>query len=76
MESCSSRAMVARSSITISCCCFSVAVERQRGRELLNKRIDQLLLVVAQVTSGGQGGQQNTVLGMAVHQPPGLCRWW
>ena len=47
-----------------------VAVERQRGRELLNKRIDQLLLVVAQVTSGGQGGQQNTVLGMAVHQPP------
>ena len=47
-----------------------VAVERQRGRELLNKRIDQLLLVVAQVTSGGQGGQQNTILGMAVHQPP------
>lgn len=32
-----------------------MAVERQRGSELLNKRIDQLLLVVAQVTSGGQG---------------------
>ena len=47
-----------------------MAVECQRGRQLFNQRIHQLLLVVAQMTPGGQGRQQNTVLGVAVCQPP------
>ena len=49
---------------------FLMPVERQRGRELFDQRINQLLLVVAQVTPGWQRCQQNTVLGVAVGQAP------
>ncbi|SSW84248.1 Uncharacterised protein [Klebsiella pneumoniae] len=49
---------------------FLMPVERQRGRQLFNQRIYQLLLVVAQVASGWQGGQQNAVLSVAVRQAP------
>jgi hypothetical protein len=45
---------------------FLMPVERQRGRQLFNQRIHQLLLIVAQVTSGWQRRQQNAVLGVAV----------
>ena len=51
-----------------------MAVERQRSGQLLDQRIDQLLLIVAQMPPGGQRGQQDTVLGMAVRQSPLQCR--
>ena len=49
---------------------FLMPVQRQRGCELFHQGIHQLLLVVAQMPSGGQGSQQNAVLGVAVRQTP------
>ena len=45
-------------------------IEGEGAGELFNQRIHQLLLIVAQMATGGQGGQQNTVLIMGVRQPP------
>ena len=43
-----------------------VPVQRQRSGQLFNQRVHQLLLVVAEMASVWQGGEQNTVLGMCI----------
>lgn len=49
---------------------FLMAIQRQRGGELFNRGIHQLLLIMAKMTPLRQGRQQNTVLRMSVSQPP------
>ena len=49
---------------------FLMPVKGEGAGELLHQRIHQLLLIVAQMPPGGQGGQQNTVLIMGIRQPP------
>ncbi|CSF63814.1 Uncharacterised protein [Shigella sonnei] len=49
---------------------FLMAIQRQRGGELFNQGIQQLLLIMAKMTPLRQGRQQNTVLRMRVSQPP------
>ena len=64
---------------------FLVSVQRQCCGELFNQSIDQLLLIVTEMTPVRQGGEQNTVLGMRIGQPPfqrsatingGQCASW
>ncbi|MNI58547.1 hypothetical protein D3C73_1136610 [compost metagenome] len=48
-------------------------VQRQRRGQLFNQCINQLLLVVAKMTSVRQRGQQNTILSMRIGQSPFQC---
>lgn len=49
---------------------FLMAIQRQRGGEVVQRGIHQLLLIMAKMTPLRQGRQQNTVLRMRVSQPP------
>ena len=50
-----------------------MSVERECCGQLLNQGINQLLLIVAEMASVRQGGEQNTILGMRIGQPPFQC---
>ena len=49
---------------------FLMPIQRQRGGELFNQGIHQLLLIMAKMTPLRQGRQQNSVLHMRIGQSP------